>query len=220
MTVRFSRRSFLKWSGGLALGATSLTLSAASGPRIAATWPVRAPHLYLPNPDALLDRELSAFDLLLVPAYAAAELIQRRQLQPLPGRLRGTPGRAHDPEGAFTWPQHYDRVTLPLAAPWPQHPRLVVGAALWARGYSPNDLHPGRLAQVEQDLRAGRLPARAEAAALLIEYDWVIPQGARPELALEFLHDQRPAVTPPPPAIPLMPFSPRARAQVASLWAA
>jgi hypothetical protein len=219
MTVPLSRRAFLKWSGVLAIGATQLTFPHAGQLRIASTWPLTQPHQYLPNPDSLFNRDLTSFDLLLVPAYVAAELIQRGALQ----ALSGSPGRAHDPEGAFTQFHHSETIRLPLASAWPDHPRLVVGAALWARGYSPNDSHPGHLAQIEKDVLARRLPARSDTAALLIEYDWVIPQGARRDLSLEFLryqHSPTPAIpqSAQHPAIPLMPLPHAARAQMAQWW--
>jgi hypothetical protein len=216
MTLPLDRRAFLKLGGALGL-ATAFALPPASKVRIASAWPLPFPHRCFPNPDHLLAQDLSRFDLLVIPAYAAAELIQRGALCALPG----SPGRAHDPEGTFTQPCHYDVRALPLASAWPDHPRLVVGAALWARGYSPNDSHPGHLAQIEPDLLARRLPAREGAAALLIEYDWVIPLNANREAALAFLRGQRSAVSSHAKrsAIPLMPLPSAARSHISQLWA-
>jgi len=156
------RRTFLKLSG--ACGAACLRLSSApwSGIAIASTLPLPFPHHAFPNPETLLARRRPAFDLLLVPAYAAVELIRRQALQP----LVGPPGRAHDPDGTFTipyaWavggllytgdpPQALDDLWRRPSL-WPDSPRLVIGAALLRRGYPLNDTHPDHLAQVEQDL--------------------------------------------------------------------
>jgi spermidine/putrescine-binding protein len=126
------------------------------------------PHVYFLDPEALLSRPLGEFDLLLVPAYVAAGLIRRGMLQ----AMAGPPGRAHDPEGAYTVPYTYRVAALTYpdgwpatAAPswtdlwraevqavWPASARLAIGAALLRRGHSPNDTHPGHLAQAEQDL--------------------------------------------------------------------
>jgi len=156
--TRINRRAFLKLSA--AVGAASLT----PAPRlsIASTLPLPFPHQFFPNAESLLSLRLTAFDLLLVPAYAAADLIRRSALHIIPGQ----PGRARDPEGAFTIP--YTRAVGALiyqGAPptslddlwtrdalWPDAPRLVIGAALLRRGYSLNDTHPGHLAQAEEDL--------------------------------------------------------------------
>lgn len=218
MTAPLSRRAFLKLSGALSV---ALQWPVAGGLRLASTWPLTYPHHYFPNPEALLARGLSQFDLLLLPAYAAAELIQANALQTLPGLPgRASAGsRAHDPEGAFTLPYQSQSVTLPLTSAWPNHPRLVVGAALWARGYSPNDSHPGHLAQIEKDLLAHRQLTRPDTATLKIDYDWVMPRTtSSTQAALEFLTRLRPLTPPPGSAIPLMPFSPAARAQISQLW--
>jgi hypothetical protein len=159
---RLSRRSFLKLSAAGAAGwglAPSLSKPA---PRLAATLPVAFAHQYFPNPEVFLSRLPAGFDLLLVPAYIAAGLIRRHKLQPLAGPL----GRAHDPEGAYTLPYRY-AVSAVLhqagAAPadpwqsptaWPSFSRLLLGAALQRRGYSPNDTHAGHLAQASQDVTA------------------------------------------------------------------
>lgn len=211
MTAPLSRRAFLKLSGALSVAAS---WPARGGARLAATWPVPYPHYYFPNPEKLLAQNLARFDVLLLPAYAAAELIQANALQTLPG----APSRAHDPEGAFTQPYHYQIISLPLASAWPNHPRVVVGAALWARGYSPNDSHPGHLAQIEKDLLTRRPLVRPDAATLVIEYDWVIPLNANREAALAFLRHQQSKISNLKSAIPLMPFSPAARAQIFQTW--
>jgi spermidine/putrescine-binding protein len=161
--TRIHRRAFLRLSA--ALGAVSLIparLTPAGGPIIASTFPLPFAHHFFPSPEALLERRLGAFDLLLVPAYAAAELIRRGALQSIPG----VPGRAHDPEGAFTIPFFTAisalvyRGATPASlddlwsrdALWPDSPRLVVGATLLRRGYPLNDTHPAHLAHVENDL--------------------------------------------------------------------
>ena len=154
-----NRRAFLKL--GAALGAAA-AVQLPPGAALASTLPLPVPHHYFPNAETLLAHDLRRFDLLLVPAYAAAELIRRGALRP----LNGPPGRAHDPDGAFTIPYAFGLAALAYrgARPqsfadlwlrdslWPDEPRLVLGAALLRRGWSPNDSHPGRLAQVERDL--------------------------------------------------------------------
>lgn len=220
MTAPLNRRAFLKLSGALSV-AIHWPALVSGGMRLASTWPIVYPHHYFPNPEALLAHGLSQFDLLLLPAYAAVELIQAGAVQTLPGLPgRASAGsRAHDPEGAFTLPYHYEAIKLPLPSVWPNHPRVVIGAALWARGYSPNDSHPGHLAQIEKDLLAQRPPRRSDTATLVIEYDWVIPRTARhTQGALEFLTNLRPLTPNPGAAIPLMPFSRAARAQISQLW--
>lgn len=218
MTAPVSRRAFLKLSGALSV---ALPWPVAGGLRLASTWPIAYPHHYFPNPEALVARGLSQFDLLLLPAYAAAELIQANALQTLPGLPgRASAGsRAHDPEGAFTLPYHSQSFTLPLTSAWPNHPRLVVGAALWARGYSPNDSHPGHLAQIEKDLLAHRQLTRPDVAALKIEYDWVMPRTpSNTRAALEFLTSLRPLTSAPQAGLPLMPLPITARRQIAAMW--
>ncbi len=172
---RTSRRSFLK------LGAATIAAALAL-PRV--EWLPSAPDpsalrvrsaLPLPGygalalPERLLTWRPNAIDVALVPAYVAAQLIQRGWLQPFDGQ----PGRAHDPEGRYTMPyaQRVAAVRFPneTAAPkasswedlwragpaavWPAVGRLLAGAALLRRGYSPNDTHPGHLAQAGMDLR-------------------------------------------------------------------
>jgi hypothetical protein len=162
---RLSRRAFLKLSAlGAAGWGMAPALSAPAGPRIAATLRVPFEHQFFPNPEALLAKPPVGYDLLLVPAYVAAGLIRRGRLVP----LSGPRGRAHDPEGAYTMPYRYaasavvQRTGAALADPWdagvawPSFSRLLVGAALQRRGYSPNDAHAGHLAQAGRDLAALR----------------------------------------------------------------
>jgi hypothetical protein len=160
MRPRLPRRTFLKISAALGVAAY---LQPARGLRLASTLPLPFPHQRFPNAEALLTHRLD-FDLLLVPAYLAAELIQRGALQTVPG----VPGRAHDPDGAYTIPYLTTLSTIlyrhiPPAdlwhsnTLWPASPRLVIGLALLRRGYSPNDSHPGHLAQIEKDLLDARL---------------------------------------------------------------
>jgi hypothetical protein len=153
-----NRRTFLKISA--ALGAASFLPQ--GGLSIASTFPLPCPHHYFPSAEQLLSARLARYDLLLVPAYAAAGLIRLGALH----RLPGTPGRAHDPDGAFTLPALAAVAALVTRGPstltlsdlwtrpalWPDFPRLVIGAALLRRGHPPNDTHPGHLAQVEKDL--------------------------------------------------------------------
>ena len=136
-------------------------------PLIASSLPLPYPHHYVPDADTLLTRRLSAFDVLLIPAYAAAALIRRGEVRALTGEHFLSLGRAHDPDGAFTLPHVFATGALlsrgaslnSLAdlwradAVWPDSARLVIGAALMRRGYSPNDIHSGHMAQIEQDLR-------------------------------------------------------------------
>lgn len=173
-----SRRAFLQLSA--ALGAALLQQAArpSTAPRrgfahaqgaptsgslsVASTFPLPFPHRYFPDAERLLDHCLDAFDLLLVPAYAAVNLIRRGALQILPG----VPGRPHDPDGAYTFP-YLTAISALIyrGAPpsslddlwardalWPDSSRLVIGAALLRRGYPLNDSHPGHLAQVGEDL--------------------------------------------------------------------
>ena len=182
------------------------------------------PHEYFPEPEALLSYPPGQFDLLLMPAYVAASLIQQGMLQV----IDGAPGRAHDPDGAYTLPHSYRVGALTYAdgwpvssapswkdlwraearAVWPASARLAIGAALLRRGYSPNDTHPGHLAQAEKDLMqlqshiaAGPMSRpnltfsltaldprgpRGDPGAVrlpiegvpLLEYDWAIPIDA------------------------------------------
>lgn len=267
---RTSRRSFLKLGAAVA-GALSLPLlrqplANPSVPtlRLASAlphpgWPL------LPDPEALLQSSVAArplVDVALVPAYVAALLIQAGRLQP----LRGPAGRPHDPEGRYTLPFAYrvaalryeDADNFPLASSWADlwsaagsdvasvFGRVITGAALLRRGYSPNDTHPGHLAQAAADLarlpRANptvalvladpaelglangpRLPAEG---TLLIEYDWIItagPVGQDAAAARQFI-ERLPLATDPPlmdsptRLIPLMPLPPSAHAQHAAIW--
>ena len=233
--ARLTRRTFFQV--GAAFGAAGFVRpnrALAAGPRIAACLPLPFAHTRFSDIQSLLSAPLAAFDLLLLPAYAAAGLIARRALLP----LGGPAGRAHDPDGAFSIPHSYHVAALLGArqAPaslddlwqaasqtlWPSDARLLIGAALQRRGYSPNDTHPGHLAQVQADL-AARKPrlARDPAAALsarqgrlayallpvgaipdltlpiegspLVEFDWVIPAGANAaDAALVFLQNLQP----------------------------
>jgi len=173
-----SRRAFLQLSA--ALGAALLQQTArpstalrrgfahaqsaptAGSLSIASTFPLPFSHRYFPDAERLLDHSLDAFDLLLVPAYAAVYFIRRGALQILPG----VPGRPHDPDGTYTFPYLTALSALIYrGAPpsslddlwardalWPDSSRLVIGAALLRRGYPLNDSHPGHLAQVGEDL--------------------------------------------------------------------
>lgn len=165
MSQPISRRAFLKLSAASLAGwGLTPTWTAPALPRLASTWPVPFDHRFIPNPDSLLARPLLGTDLLLVPAYIAAGLIGRGWAQ----RLAGPLGRAHDPEGAYTVPYQYavSAMVHPIgAAPqdpwqagvvWPAFSRLLLGAALQRRGYSPNDSHAGHVAQAGRDLLALR----------------------------------------------------------------
>jgi hypothetical protein len=222
--VAVSRRSFLRLAG-LAAASAGLSRAWAAPPgearaalRIAAAVPVAAPHTLAPSLGGWTRRAVEAFDLLLAPAYLASALIAQGAL----ARLPGPAGRAHDPDGAFTVPGAYRVGALagggaalgwealwsrPEQAVWADEPRLALAAALAHRGYSPNDPHPGRLAQAHADLLAlrprraadplGALeagaaslalallePAQAAALplpagrALLLEYDWIVPAAS------------------------------------------
>ena len=172
---RTSRRSFLKLGAATAAAALVLPwadwLPGAPDPaalRVRSALPLPG-YAALAFPEQLLTRPLHAVDVALVPAYVAAQLIQRGWLRP----LEGHPGRAHDPEGRFTLPyaQRVAAVRFPAEAEapktaswqdlwqagprvlWPAAGRLLAGAALLRRGYSPNDAHPGHLAQAGMDLQ-------------------------------------------------------------------
>jgi spermidine/putrescine-binding protein len=160
---RLNRRAFLKLSAAFGLAAY---LRPPVQPVIASTHPLPFPHHYFPNAELLLTQPLGLYDLLVVPAYLAAELIRRGALRQLNGDLPQSTGRAHDPEGAFTLPYAFAigglayRGLPPKSwddlwnsdALWPDSSRLVLGAALLRRGYPLNDTHPGHLAQIEEDL--------------------------------------------------------------------
>jgi hypothetical protein len=206
---RLSRRAFLQAG---AAGAAALAFKlfapfpAASGGvsplTIAATRPLAYPHHYIADPDTLPRTAWPAADVLLVPAYTAAELIARGDLLSLRGELPLVPGRPHDPEGAFTRPQGVAWAALvtragapPPAladlwqadAVWLDSARLALGVALMRRGYSPNDSHSGHLALCERDLQAlrprlasdpaARLRAGAAAVALTLVSGPALPGG-------------------------------------------
>jgi len=305
-----SRRAFLQL--GAALGAAFLQQTShpstaplgsfahahraptAGGLSIASTFPLPFQYRYFPDVERLLDYRLDIFDLWLVPAYTAVELIRRGALQTLPG----VPGRPHDPDGAYTFPYltAISALVYRGAPPsslddlwardalWPDSPRLVIGAALLRRGYPLNDSHSGHLAQVEEDLlrlrprlvsdplaalrsglaspaltlirieaiasapsRPSTSPLRGSAqgatgigamippeGAAIVEYDWVVPLGARnAEAALAFIANapsgtgdiaKPPRGTPhafdasAPKLTPLTPLPAAALAQRASIW--
>lgn len=195
---RLSRRAFLKLSAaGTAGWSLPPALAAPPAPRLASTLRVPFLHQFVPDPETLLAGVPLDLDLLLVPAYVAAGLIRRGWLLP----LAGPRDRAHDPEGAFTVPYcHAVSATLqPVgaaltdpwqsSAAWPSHGRLLLGAALQRRGYSPNDAHAGHIAEAAQDLanlrpiltgdplvalRSGAVPA-ALALVLVTEAGALIP---------------------------------------------
>ena len=243
-TPRFSRRSFLRFGALAAAGTLALRLPPAPSGlelpsmRVKSALPLPG-YAFLPFPERLLWGDLAHLDAALVPAYVAAQLIQRSLLQP----LQGPAGRAHDPEGRYTLPFAYrvaalrypDARTAPAAARWddlwaapggalwPAFGRVLSGAALLRRGYSPNDSHPGHLAQAADDLsRLGprivpdesqrsqnslalrlvdpRVIGQANAlrlpaaATMLIEYDWVISaSGPQAAAAPRFIDGLRPA---------------------------
>jgi hypothetical protein len=170
---RLSRRCFLRF-GAAAAAALALPLLDVSRNvpglsllRVKSALP-RQGYEFLPFPERLLRAPLDNIDAALVPAYVAARLIQAGRLQP----LHGPSGRPHDPEGRFTVPFAYRVAALrfpgELAAPraaawadlwsaagravWPAFGRLITGAALLRRGFSPNETHPGHLGQAADDL--------------------------------------------------------------------
>jgi hypothetical protein len=166
-----SRRAFLTL--GLTTAAafiafpTARDASVETRLRLAAALPTRLTRRVIADADALA-AQADHFDLLLLPAYAAAGLIREGRVQ----RLSGPPGRAHDPDGAFTVPHSLQFTALFYcgAAPehltldhlfqpgalWPDYPRLIIALALLRRGYLPNDEEPAHLLQVEDDLRRAR----------------------------------------------------------------
>jgi hypothetical protein len=95
---------------------------------------------------------------LLVTAELAARLIQQGRL----AHLAGPPGRAHDPEGAFTTPAGISVLTVTgadrlceLLRPgglWPADARTSIAATLLALGYSPNSHSAVELARAERAL--------------------------------------------------------------------
>ncbi len=177
---RPSRRTFLKFGAAAAVAALALQLPDLSRNvpgfsllRVKSALPLPG-YGFLPFPERLWESALDHVDVALVPAYVAAKLIQNGLLRP----VHGPSGRPHDPEGRYTVPFAYRVAALrlpggpatPLAATWadlwsaagravwPAFSRLITGAALLRRGYSPNDTHPGHLAQAADDL--GRLRPR------------------------------------------------------------
>ena len=96
-----SRRAFLQLSAALGAALLQQTARPSTAPRrgfahaqcaptagslsIASTFPLPFSHRYFPDAERLLDHSLDAFDLLLVPAYAAVYFIRRGALQILPG---------------------------------------------------------------------------------------------------------------------------------------
>ena len=194
-----NRRPFLKL--GVVLGAA---LALPRFPlRLASALPLPFPHTFISNPDAALD--LRDWDALLVPAYRAAEWIGRGTLAP----LAGPPGRAHDPEGAFTHPYQF-RIHQSAPLDWP---RLAVGLALQHLGHSPNDTHLGHVAQARGVLQQ-RAPLNS--AGVLVEYDWVLTHSA---LAQSFLAAQECAPTPSASSIPpLLPWPAWVREAILSLF--
>lgn len=211
-----SRREFLK--GGVA-GAAALCFNPWARwfgggplPQIASTLSLAYPHHYFADPDTLPPDAWPACDVLLLPAYAAARLIARGELRHLRGEVSPFLGRPHDPEGAYTLPHGVAFAVLAApaaqaAAPrslaelwqagavWPDSARLALGAALMRRGYSPNDTHPGHLAQCERDLQALRPrlspdPAAAvrqgaAALALTVAFGPALPGGLQAALPAE-----------------------------------
>lgn len=190
LAPRTTRRHLLKLgaaalAAGLALPLTSWPAGAPGAPgapalRIASALPLPG-YDYLPFPERLLTPAADRPDLALVPAHVAALLVRHGLLQP----LAGPPGRAHDPDGHYSVLHAYrvaalrfpNETTAPQSASWgdlwtaadhsawPASGRLIVGAALLRRGYSPNDSHPGHLAQAAADLERLRpqlAPAGAE----------------------------------------------------------
>ncbi len=172
---RLNRRGFLKLSALAGLAAAVRLPD--PGLRIATALPL--PGYPVTSFDAWPHRPPPGFDLLRLPVYLAAAYIRNGAVLP----LAGAPGRAHDPEGAFTQPSRYlagallsappaaarrwaQLWTQPPGAAWPNSARLVLAVALLRRGYSPNDTHPGHLAQAEADLLAAGHPERLAAPDL------------------------------------------------------
>lgn len=144
-TAVTTRRGFLK---------TSLVLGAALG---LAEWLIPARQPGFVSSDVL--HLGAARGALLVTAELAARLIQQGRL----AHLAGPPGRAHDPEGAFTTPAGISVLTVTGAdrlrdmlrpgGLWPDDARTSIAAALLALGHSPNSHSAGELAQAERALR-------------------------------------------------------------------
>jgi hypothetical protein len=196
---RLSRRSFLKYgvtavaaTFGLRLADPERPAPSASSLEVHSALPLPG-YEFLPFPEHLLEWPIGHGDVALVPAYVAAQLIQAGRLQP----LYGPAGRPHDPDGRYTVPFAYrvaalrfpDATIAPQTtgwvelwsaasrAVWPAYGRLITGAALLRRGFSPNDTHPGHLAQAADDLEqlrprivppvTGRSPALRRTEELL-----------------------------------------------------
>ena len=199
---RLNRRGFLKL-GALAGVAAAVHLPD-PGLRIGSALPLAG--YAVTRFDAFPQRPPPGFDLLRLPAYLAATYIRNGAVLPLDGQR----GRAHDPDGAFTQPARYLAGALlggasgtarrwqqlwaqPPGAAWPNSARLVLAAALLRRGYSPNDTHPGHLAQAEADLLLAGRPERLPAA----DQDLLAQPPAGPLIyALETLDDLDPAALP------------------------
>src|SRR5579859_3563874 len=169
---RTTRRHFLKLgaavvAAGLALPLAGWPASAPGSPALRIASALLLPgYDYLASPERLVTSAPDRPDVALIPAHVAALLVRHGLLQPLPG----PPGRAHDPDGHYSLPHAYRVAALSFpsetAAPqqaswadlwtrraaWPASGRLIMGAALLRRGYSPNDSHPGHLAQAAADL--------------------------------------------------------------------
>lgn len=153
----FSRRTFFKVSALL----SALTLRLGRPLAIASALPLTDAQVNI-DADEL---EPLNFDVMLVSAYAAVRLIRQQYAH----QLSGPPGRAHDPEGAFTVPFKMMIATVayagtepvqPLfehlwtpAALWPRFGRLALGVALLRHGYSPNTLNLTEVEAAAQALR-------------------------------------------------------------------
>jgi len=153
----FSRRTFFKVSALL----SALTLRFGRPLAVASALPMAGAYI---NMDAD-ELEPLKFDAALLPAYAAVHGIHQRDLH----RLSGPPGRAHDPEGAFTVPFKIMIAAVAYAgaepaqplfehlwtreALWPRFGRLALGVALVRRGYSPNTLNLNEVEAAAQALK-------------------------------------------------------------------
>ncbi|MBL8045142.1 MAG: hypothetical protein JNL09_01300 [Anaerolineales bacterium] len=153
----FSRRTFFKVSAVL----SALTLRFGRPLFVASALPLAGAHVNL-EADELVPLN---FDAALLPAYAAVNFIRQRYAH----RLGGPPGRAHDPEGAFTIPSKMMIAAVaytgaepvqPLLehiwtrnALWPRFGRLALGVALLRHGYSPNTLNLNEVEAAAQALR-------------------------------------------------------------------
>ena len=247
MRFEVSRRAFLLGSA-IALGALALprrlpigagasfacageALRASLSPLCGAALPIG--HHFNPDADELA-QHAARFDALLLPAYAAAELIARDALR----SIAGTPGRAHDPEGAFTVPHtvvHFP-LTEDLFSPravWPRYGRLAIALALLRRGYPVNDQHPGHINQAAVDLvhaqplfvrnplaaLGAASPSVTGVPAITLEYDWVIPRAsANPTAAESFIRAQSSILSHQSSFLTLTPLSAKARTLYAEAW--